>query len=61
MYECQIWDWKGSYILGLYSTFGPKWIFQNLFGDKFSENDHGIYPKITKDGLLGTKVVLIKK
>jgi hypothetical protein len=30
--ECAIWDWKGSDKLGEWSFYGPKEVFQNIFG-----------------------------
>lgn len=35
--QCGIWDYKGSSDYGEFSTYGPKTIFQSLFGDEFCQ------------------------
>lgn len=30
--ECGIWDYKGSETMGRFSTYGPDYIFKELFG-----------------------------
>ena len=34
VYECAIWDWKGSSEIGKFSTYGPPHVFHMLFGAK---------------------------
>lgn len=33
--DCAIWDWKGSYTRGTWSTFGPHDKLKALFGDAY--------------------------
>jgi len=30
--HCAIWDYKGSHMINSFSTFGPKEVFEQLFG-----------------------------
>jgi hypothetical protein len=32
---CGIWDYKGSHEFGQFSTFGPDWVFEELFGTNY--------------------------
>ena len=33
--ECAIWDYKGSHEWGQFSTFGPDYVFEELFGTNY--------------------------
>lgn len=33
--KCAIWDYKGSQFFGQFSTFGPRIVFDKLFGDHY--------------------------
>jgi hypothetical protein len=35
--NCGIWDYKGSEMIGMFSTYGPDWLFITMFGDKYSK------------------------
>lgn len=34
VHQCSIWDWKGSWQDHRFSTYGPAFVFEELFGSK---------------------------
>jgi hypothetical protein len=35
--ECGIWDYRGSEMVGMFSTYGPDYVFTELFGNNYNE------------------------
>jgi hypothetical protein len=35
-HDCGIWDYKGSHKIGMFSTFGPDYVFRALFSPYYS-------------------------
>lgn len=35
-HDCGIWDYKGSHMFNLFSTYGPDHVFKELFGKNYS-------------------------
>jgi hypothetical protein len=35
-HACGIWDYKGSHEIGMFSTFGPDYVFRALFSPYYS-------------------------